>query len=184
MNSTHQWWFVYLAILLESMPSNKHTHETMQSDALTGSMGESMITRKCVWSQDDSTACSHVDRKCGWVHDQRVIPCVSRLVFSMCFHTKAWHFGFSRFYHPPVVAQQTADLALAYYTAVSCSRLKHACYSCATLGPVMLINRRFDISYKLDISRNLSIFPSQLHLKANWSFATQSRSHGRSLMGF
>jgi len=30
------------------------------------------------------------------------------------------------------------------------------------LGPVMLINRKFDISYKLDISRNLSTFPSQL----------------------
>jgi len=65
------------------------------------------------------------------VHDQRVIPCVSGLVFSVCFHTEAWHFGFSRFYHHPVVAQQTADSALAYYTAVSCSRLKHACYICS-----------------------------------------------------
>jgi len=31
------------------------------------------------------------------------------------------------------------------------------------LGPVMLINGKFDISYKLDMSRNLSTFPSQLH---------------------
>jgi len=44
-------------------------------------------------------------------------------VFSVCFHTEAWHFGFSRFYHHPVVAQQTADSALTYCTAVSCSRL-------------------------------------------------------------
>jgi len=27
-------------------------------------MGKSLITRYCVRSQDDSTACSHVDRKC------------------------------------------------------------------------------------------------------------------------
>jgi len=66
----------------------------------------------------------------------------------------------------------------------SWSRLDTTWMRCATLGPVMLINRKFDISCKLDISRNLSIFPSQLHLKANWSFATQSHSHGRSLMGF
>jgi len=33
----------------------------------------------------------------------------------------------------------------------------------ATLGPVMLINRKFDISCKLDISRNLSSFTSQWH---------------------
>jgi len=49
-------------------------------------------------------------------------------VFSVCFHTEAWHFGFSRFYHHPVVAQQTADSALTYCTAVSCSRLKRTCY--------------------------------------------------------
>ena len=61
------------------------------------------------------------------MHDHRVIPCVSGLVFSVCFHTEAWHFGFSRFYHHPVVAQQTA---LAYCRAVSCSRLKRTCYSC------------------------------------------------------
>jgi len=55
---------------------------------------------------------------------------------------------------------------------------------CATLGPVMLINREFDISCKLDISLNLSTFPSQLHWKASWSFATQSRNHGVDLMGW
>jgi len=54
---------------------------------------------------------------------------------------------------------------------------------CATLGPVMLINRKFDISCKLDISCNLSTFASQLHLKANWSFAKQFRSHAGYLMG-
>jgi len=32
-----------------------------------------------------------------------------------------------------------------------------------TLGTGMLINRKFDISCKLDISHNLSTFPSQLH---------------------
>jgi len=63
------------------------------------------------------------------VHDQRVMPCVSGLVFSVCFHTEAWHFCFSRFYHDAVAAQQTADLALAYYTAVSYSRLKRDCYT-------------------------------------------------------
>jgi len=31
------------------------------------------------------------------------------------------------------------------------------------LGPVMLINGKFDISCKLDISRNLSTLPSQLY---------------------
>jgi len=36
----------------------------------------------------------------------------------------------------------------------------------------MLINRKFDTS------RNLSTCPSQLHRKANWSFATQSRRQG------
>jgi len=35
-------------------------------------MGKSLITRYCVRSQDDSTACSHVDRKCEWGHDQRM----------------------------------------------------------------------------------------------------------------
>ena len=63
------------------------------------------------------------------MHDHRVIPCVYGLVFSVNFHTEAWHLCFSRFYHHPVAAQQTADSALAYYTAVSCSRLKHACYT-------------------------------------------------------
>ena len=48
-----------------------------------------------------------------------------------CFDTEAWHLCFSRFYHDPVAAQQTGDLAFAYYTAVSCSRLKRACYNCA-----------------------------------------------------
>jgi len=37
---------------------------------------------------------------------------------------------------------------------------------CATLGPVMLMNRKFDTSCKLVISRNLSTFPSQLQKKA------------------
>jgi len=41
----------------------------------------------------------------------------------------------------------------------------------------MLINGKFDISCKLDISRNLSIFSSHLHWKASWSFATQSHGH-------
>ena len=53
---------------------------------------------------------------------------------------------------------------------------------CATLSPVMLINRKSDISCMLDILRNLSTFPSQLHEKANRSFATQSRSHEGYLM--
>jgi len=39
-----------------------------------------------------------------------------------------------------------------------------------TLGPVMLINRMFDISCKLDISRNLSTFLSQLHLRRKLKF--------------
>jgi len=47
---------------------------------------------------------------------------------------------------------------------------------CATLGPVMLINRKLDISYKLDISHILSTFPSLLHQKTSWSFATSSFS--------
>jgi len=42
---------------------------------------------------------------------------------------------------------------------------------CATLGPVMLVNRKFDIS------RNLSTFPSQLHWKASESFVTQCCRH-------
>ena len=32
-----------------------------------------------------------------------------------------------------------------------------------SLGPVMLINRKFNITCKLDIWRNLSTFPSRLH---------------------
>ena len=77
-------------------------------------------------------------------------------------------------------------------TSTSCVQMKAKYYSpstgiaswnridttwmrCATLGPVMPINRNFDISSKLDISRNLSTFPSQLHLKANWSFATPTQ---------
>jgi len=47
-----------------------------------------------------------------------------------------------------------------------------------TLGPVMLTNRKFDISCKLDISCNLSTFLSQLHQKASWSFATVSSPRG------
>jgi len=69
------------------------------------------------------------------VHERRVIPCVSGLVFSVYFHTEAWHLYFSRFYHHSVTAQQTADSALVYYTAVSCSRLKHACYSSLLQSP-------------------------------------------------
>jgi len=46
----------------------------------------------------------------------------------------------------------------------------------------MLINRKFDISCNLDISRNLSTFSSQLHSKASWSFATQSHRHGGALV--
>jgi len=59
----------------------------------------------------------------------------------------------------------------------SWSRIDPTWMRCATLGPVMLINRKFDISCKLDILRNLSTFPSQLH-KTSWSFATQSHWHG------
>ena len=47
------------------------------------------------------------------MHDQRVMHCVSELVFGVYFHTEAWHFCFSRFYHDPVAVQQTADSALA-----------------------------------------------------------------------
>ena len=39
------------------------------------------------------------------------------------------------------------------------TRIETTWMRCATLGPVMLINRKFDISCKLDISRNLSTFP-------------------------
>jgi len=59
----------------------------------------------------------------------------------------------------------------------SWSRIDTTWMRCATLGPIMLINRKFDIS------RNQSTFASQLHYKANWSFATQSHRHGGSLMG-
>ena len=38
-------------------------------------------------------------------------------------------------------------------------------------GPCHALNGKFDIS------RNLSTFPSQLHSKASWSFATQSHGH-------
>jgi len=55
----------------------------------------------------------------------------------------------------------------------SWSRIDTTWMRCATLGPVMFINRKFDISCKLGILRNLSTFQSQLHLKTNWSFATQ-----------
>jgi len=50
-------------------------------------------------------------------------------------------------------------------------------------GPVMLINRKFDMSCNLDTSPNLSTFSSQLHEKASWRFATQSRRHGWALVG-
>jgi len=45
----------------------------------------------------------------------------------------------------------------------SWSRIDTSLMCCATLGPVMLINRLFDISCNLDISRNLSTFANQLH---------------------
>jgi len=48
-----------------------------------------------------------------------------------------------------------------WWIAHSTQRQPRGCNT--TLGPVMLINRKFDISCKLDISRNLSTFPSQLH---------------------
>jgi len=49
----------------------------------------------------------------------------------------------------------------------SWSRIDTSWMRCASLGPVMLINRKFDISCKLDISRILSTVVSQLHKKAN-----------------
>jgi len=60
----------------------------------------------------------------------------------------------------------------------SWSRIDTTWMRCATLGPVMLINRKFDMSRKLDISRPLSTFASQLHSNASWSFAAQSRWYG------
>jgi len=49
----------------------------------------------------------------------------------------------------------------SWWIAHSTQRQPRGCNT--TMGPVMLINRKFDISCKLDISRNLSTFPSQLH---------------------
>jgi len=48
---------------------------------------------------------------------------------------------------------------------ISTQRQSKGCNT--TLGPVMLMNRKFDVSCKLDISRNLSTFPRQLHSKAS-----------------
>ena len=59
----------------------------------------------------------------------------------------------------------------------SWSRTDTTWMRCATLDLVMLRNRKFDIPCKLDISRNLSTFLSQLHWQASWSFATQFHGH-------
>jgi len=100
------------------------------------------------------------------VHDQRVIPCVSGLVVSVCFHTEAWHFGFSRFNHHSVVAQQTADSALAYCTAVSCSRLKRICYrwDIKEINAAPLVAAEVDES--TDVTKKAQI--SVMWLKARW----------------
>ena len=62
------------------------------------------------------------------------------------------------------------------------SRIYTTWMRCANLGPVILINRKFDISCKLYMSPNLSTSRSQLHYKATWNFATQSRCHVEALV--
>ena len=60
----------------------------------------------------------------------------------------------------------------------SWSRIDTTWMRCATFDLVLLINGKFDTPCKLDILHNLSTCLSQLHWKASWSFATQSRRHG------
>ena len=102
-------------------------------------------------------------------------------LFIWCMGTEFPHLFFSTWPLQPIVfiwRQNSPSTGI-----VSWSRIDTTWMRCASLDPVMLINRKFDISCKLDIWRNLSTYPSQLHSKENWSFATQSRSRGRSLMG-
>jgi len=58
----------------------------------------------------------------------------------------------------------------SWWIAHSKQRQLKCCNTTFTiLDPVMLMNRKFDISCKLNILRSLCIFPSQLHQKASWS---------------